>query len=339
MIAFTARGAQLAARLREALGTDCRAYAVERYRCGPVEPLKEPLAEWTEQRFRKGTTLVFIGAAGIAVRAVAPFVQSKDTDPAVICIDESGKHIIPLLSGHLGGANKSAQELARLCGGEAVLTTATDVGGVFSPDAWAAEHGCAVADIGEIKHISAALLDGEVVGLATDFPMANRLPEGLVETDGTRCGIEIAFRSRRPYQHTLHLIPRCIVAGIGCRKGVSAEVIRRRLEAVLREHNLPLAAVGTVASINLKAEEPGLLTLCAELDAPLVTYTAAQLMTAEGEFTPSERVQRLAGVDNVCERAAMLAAPGLKPGVLLVRKSAGEGVTVALVRRYWVAEF
>lgn len=326
IIAFTARGAALAGRLCGLLA-GCEARAPERYCREPVQPMEGSLAAWTAARFQKGNALVFVGAAGIAVRAVAPHVARKDADPAVLCMDEAGRHVVPLLSGHLGGANRLARRIAEITGGSAVLTTATDVNGVFSPDTWAAEHDCAVTDTVAVKYVSAALLDGETVGLRTEFPVATPLPPGISETEGTRCGIEISLKPKSPFAHTLHLVPRCIVAGMGCRRGVAAEALERRLRDALDALELPLAAVGTVASIDRKADEPGLLELCRRIGARFVTYTAEELMAVEGDFTPSRRVEETTGADNVCERAAVRAG-----GTLLSRKNCGDGVTVALAR-------
>lgn len=333
IIAFTAQGARLAACLCGEL-PEAEAWAPPCYCTGPVQPLRESLAVWTARRFRQGTALVFIGAAGIAVRAIAPHVRGKEVDPAVICIDHAGRYVIPLLSGHLGGANRLAQHLAVRLGAQAVLTTGTDVSGVFSPDAWAEQHGCSVADVSQIKYISAALLRGERVGFVSEFPVKTALPDGVYAGVATRCGIEVAVRPRAHFQHTLLLIPRCIVAGIGCRRGVDVHTIRRRLVEVLREAHLPLEAVGAVASIDIKADEPGLLGLCERLNAPLLTFPAQQLMAVKGEFSSSKRVERVTGADNVCERAAVLAG-----GRLIVRKSAANGVTVALAQREFTVSF
>lgn len=334
MVAFTQKGAVLCARLCLLLGSDCTAYAPEKYCAGPLRPLTVGVGEWAGQRFLPGGALVFVGAAGIAIRAIARHICGKDRDPAVLCIDNTGRYVIPLLSGHLGGANRLALELAALCGGEAVLTTATDRGGVFSPDAWAAENNCAIGDIGEIKHIAAALLDGEIVGFVSDFPVDGPLPDGVASRADAEWGISVSHSGSRPFAHTLELIPRCIVAGMGCRRGVEAAVLRCQLVAALEEKGLPLAAVGAVASIDRKADEPGLLTLCSELRVPFLLYTAGQLMAVQGAFTASERVLAVTGADNVCERAAVLAGGGL-----IAPKFTGNGVAIALSRREWRAEF
>ena len=116
------------------------------------------LQAWTQEHFRKGNVLVYIGACGIAVRAIAPFLKGKDTDPAVIVMDEKGQNVIPILSGHLGGANAWAQKLSQITGGQAVLTTATDVNGLFSVDVFAAVNDLSIDDLGKAASFSAQLL-------------------------------------------------------------------------------------------------------------------------------------------------------------------------------------
>lgn len=328
-VAFTAKGAALCNQICTAR-CDAEGYAPARYCVGALHPLEEKLTDWTGARFHAGGVLLFIGAAGIAVRAVAPYVQHKTTDPAVIVLDEKGQWVIPLLSGHIGGANRLAREVAEQLGAQPILTTATDVNGVFSPDAWAAENGYAVANPESIRDISSCLLDGEPVGLSSTYPVRGALPAGIVVSDSTRCGIEIGLHARFPFVHTLHLIPRILIAGIGCRRDTPHARIRQQLEAVLLQHALPLQAVGTLASIDLKANEIGLLSFAQEIRAPLVCFSAGELAATEGVFTPSARVQRITGVDNVCERAAVLAG-----GTLLSYKHAENGVTIALAVRPW----
>ena len=149
LICFTGAGAKLGARLLKELklsGHECRGYVLEKFlnpfhETNGLEPLKSSLQEWTGNQFETREGLIFIGAAGIAVRAIAPWVKDKRTDPAVVVIDDSGRFSISLLSGHLGGANGLAEETAKLTGGIPVITTATDIHGRFAVDNFAKEQG------------------------------------------------------------------------------------------------------------------------------------------------------------------------------------------------------
>ena len=160
-LAFTEKGMALAHRLARALPG-----SVSRCGAGGVR-----LAEWTSTQFAQADALIFVGAVGIAVRAIAPHCKSKATDPAVVVLDECGRFAVPLLSGHLGGANALARALAEACGAIPIITTATDANGVFAVDEWAKAQGCAVLEPERIKLVSGALLAGHTVRLASDWPV------------------------------------------------------------------------------------------------------------------------------------------------------------------------
>ena len=332
IIAFTSRGAALAEKLIK-LHPGSNATAPEKYCGASLQPLIN-LHDWTKSHFQTGGTLVFIGAVGIAVRAVAPFIKDKVSDTAIICIDESGENIIPLLCGHIGGANKAAKILAENLGGQAIITTATDINNAFAIDEWAARNKCVISNPHVIKNISAAMLDGEEVGIHSDFPIIGDLPPGISECAAYGYGIEIAFNSKAPYPTTLHIIPRIVVAGIGCRKGISTDLLEERLNKALAETGIPVEAVSKLATIDIKSNEPGLLALRDKLKNELIAYPAQELMSAQGEFEKSERVLEATGADNVCQRAVVCAGAKLITG-----KIAAEGVTIALGAPDWVVDF
>lgn len=316
-LAFSGRGLALARRLADALGG-------EAVRCGgPVT-----LAGWTAEHFAPGAGLVYVGACGIAVRAVAPHLTAKDKDPAVVAIDEQGHFAVPLVSGHLGGANALARQIAAACGAVPVVTTATDAGGLFPVDDWARAQGCAIPDTKRIKAFSAALLAGKPRRIRSDWPIAGTPPKGVeLVTGDTPCDAALSFTDPGP--GILWMVPRIVTVGIGCRRGVTAARLEEALTAALTGAGIPVQAVAAVCTIDRKADEPGLLELCQTRRWPLRIYTADQLNQVEGTFTPSAFVARTVGVDNVCERAAVLGAAG---GPLLLPKQAGDGVTLALAR-------
>jgi len=283
--------------------------------------------------FSSMDALVFVGACGIAVREIAPYVKSKKTDPAVLCIDERGQFVIPLLSGHIGGANALAVRLAERLDATAVVTTATDVHGRFAVDAWAARQGCALSDMGLAKAVAAEILERDVP-LCSQFPITGALPEGTCAGESGALGIFIGWRVRSPFDRTLRLIPRVLHVGIGCRRGTAAEAVESAVEAVFAENGLDTAAIRGVYSIDLKRDEAGLLAACERHRWPVHFYTAQQLRDAVGDFTPSDFVRSVTGVDNVCERAARLGAEKL-----IVQKTARDGVTVAVAAEHWEVRF
>lgn len=313
-LAFTEKGMALAHRLARALPG-----SVSRCGAGGVR-----LAEWTGTQFAQADALIFVGAAGIAVRAIAPHCKSKATDPAVVVLDECGRFAVPLLSGHLGGANALARALAEACGAIPVITTATDANGVFAVDEWAKAQGCAVLEPERIKLVSGALLAGHTVRLASDWPVQGTPPAGV---DSARTPAEADFAlTLSPAGDALHLVPRIGVLGIGCRRGTCAEQLEAAFADFCARHSLAPACIAAAASIDLKADEAGLLAFCRAHGWPITFYSAEQLRALSGPFTPSPFVQSVTGVDNVCERAAVLASGGC----IRIPKQAGGGVTFAL---------
>ena len=177
-----------------------------------------------------------------------------------------------------------------------------------------------------------SLLDGKKVGFICDFPIDGSLPKGLCEDASLSLGICVTLdEKKKPFKNTLVLIPQSITVGIGCRKGASKEAIQTQLSACLAKEHISPLAIKEIASINIKAQEAGLLALCKEYDVPLKTYSASQLMEAKGTFSCSSFVKEQTGTDNVCERAALLASGGS----LLVKKQCGKGVTIALAAANW----
>lgn len=317
LTAFTRRGTELAERLSQGLGGNCTvALGRKLTGAGGYDSVKT----WAGEQFQNVDALVFVGACGIAVRAIAPYVRDKFTDPAVVCIDEAGRYAVPLLSGHVGGANDLARRIASLTGGAAAISTATDVNGLLSIDTWAAARGLTITDRQIAKAVSAALLEGETVGFASDFEI--ECPPGL-QTGQAGLGVWVtAKKAGGPFAKTLRLVPKCLRLGVGCRKGTPGETIRTAVEQAL--DGWDMAAVKALCTIDLKRNEPGLLAFADSLGLPLLVYTAEELQAVEGNFTPSKFVESVTGVDNVCERAAVLGG-----GTLVIRKQAANGVTAA----------
>ena len=242
--------------------------------------------------------------------------------------------MVPLLSGHVGGANDLARRAARLTGGTAAISTATDVNGRFAVDSWAKCKGLYIDSKTAAKRVSAALLAGDSVGVQSDFTIRGEWPDGF-SSEPSEVGIALtADAEKAPYPVTLRLVPPVLTLGIGCRRGTSADAIARAVEGTLRAFRLHPRAVFQVSTIDLKKEETGLLEFCRTRELSLRVWTAEELAETPGAFTPSSFVRSVTGVDNVCERAAVRAG-----GKLLVPKRAADGVTVAVARRPWAVSF
>jgi cobalt-precorrin 5A hydrolase len=285
------------------------------------------LAEQAAAAFRGGAALIFIGACGIAVRTVAPLLQSKDRDPAVVVIDEGASWVISLASGHLGGANALTREIAALLHSSPVITTATDINRVFAVDMWARDNGLVISSLEKAKRVSAGLLAGEEIFLKSDYPVTGPIPEGIKQTAlDFDAPFGIAVSIYRTHESWLRLVPLCLYLGIGCRKGIPAEEIQNAVEAALDLKKIDLGSVAGVGTITAKKDEAGLCSLCDKKGWPLFVYSPEELRDLPGQFTASDFVRSVTGVDNVCERAAFLASGRGKP---VFKKFSHPGVTIA----------
>ena len=331
IFAFSRQGCHTARRIREACqDVIWNSFTMERFE----EPDFSPITQTCYgESFGESELMVFVGSCGIAVRKIAPYVHDKRTDPAVLCVDELGTFVIPLLSGHIGGANALARKLAESLHATPVITTATDINRKFSVDTWATEHGCAISSMELAKAVSAAILEGDIP-LKSDFPIVGNLPNGVIPGENGNLGIYLTITDKEPFENTLRLTPKLLHLGIGCRRGTEKEAIANAVEQVFRENGLDFRAVKCAASIDLKQDEEGLLSFCKEQNIPIHFYTAEELTALPGEFTPSPFVRKVTGVDNVCERSALVGADNL-----IVKKTACHGVTVAVAMENWEVHF
>lgn len=320
LFCFSDTGAELAGRL-------CRLLGLEK------DCIHTRIGGGMETLFKESKALIFIGACGIAVRAVAPYLESKMTDPAVVVIDDHGRYVIPILSGHIGGANELAEKLASLIGAVPVITTATDVKGRFSCDSWAVRNDCAISSMEMAKKVSAAILKKDIP-VASDYELPSSLPDGLFKGEGGDIGVYIGIHVRSPFKDTLRLIPRTLTVGIGCRRGTGKENLLSAIKTVFEENGLDIRAVGKIASIDVKKGEEGLLSCAVLLDAVPLFYSADKLNALDGDFDESAFVKNTVGTGNVCERSAV--ADG---GKLIVRKRVLDGVTVAVAEKERRIEF
>ena len=282
--------------------------------------------------------IIFVGATGIAVRAIAPFIHGKAVDPAVLVIDEAGRYVISLLSGHLGGANALARTAASLIEAEPIITTATDAESAFAVDTFAKENGFLLTDLRKAKDVSAKVLRGEKLRIYSDIPMerlvqrpARHEAELVPAQEIDRADIVISYRTKLLNQATgLRLIAKRVHVGLGARKGVTQAEVAAAVATCLEDAGIDPRAVVALASIDLKKQEAGILAYSYESGVPFVTYTAEELRTVEGAFAGSSFVQSVTGVANVCERAAAYAAGRSGHAEVLVHKTIHGSVTTAV---------
>ncbi len=346
LFSFTRAGTDLNRRLcryfRES-GRAYESYTVKKYadagpETGETAPLPEDMGQFIKERWGRDAFL-FIGAAGIAVRFIAPWVRDKFTDSPVLVADEAGRHIIPILSGHMGGAAELADEIAGVTGAEAVHTTATDVKGKFAPDMFAKRSGLYITDRKAAKEAAAAALEGERIAFLPEYgnyEMEGRIPDEIIlchtEEEAGRYPFRIIMTDRdmQTDGRTLILKPRNVTAGIGCRRGIRPEVLEAGLESILAEQHLTMEQVERIASIDLKKDEPAIRALAENYRIPFLTFPADELKKTGTVTQSSLFVEETVGVDNVCERAAMRSC---RNGSLVQGKSIRDSMTAALVRR------
>lgn len=342
MICFTERGAWVCRRLFHKLketGEECEAIIPKRFlreewkKEGLKEREEEFLSQWTGKMFAEKRAMIFVSATGIAVRAIAPWIRDKMTDPPVVTVDEGAQFVIPLLSGHVGGANELARHIADWLEAVPVITTATDVNGKFAVDLFASAYHMTITDRKEAKNISAAVLEGKQIGVFSDLPI-KKLPDGFVMDRWCEENICITVKDPSfPEKKAsyLRLVPRAVVLGVGCRRGTDPEFMKEKVFALLKEHGIDPAAVKAIASVDVKQDEPAVLGLKQVFDGECLHqpceqrfYTPEQLNQVPGDFKESAFVKKQIGVGNVCERSACAAG-----GKLLVEKQAGDGITLA----------
>ncbi|MDR1043725.1 MAG: cobalamin biosynthesis protein [Candidatus Adiutrix sp.] len=284
---------------------------------------------------------LFVGAVGLAVRIVAPLLKSKKDDPAVVVLTQDGRFAVSLLSGHLGGANDLAREAARLTGGQAVVSTATDVGGLPALEVLARDHQLEIEDFSRLAAVSRCLVDGERVPLydpghwlwphlqawAGRFELQPDPPE---PGRGPHLRVDYHLGAEGDPE-ALIFRPRVIALGLGCHRGLERRELEELIGDSLAEASLALKSVAVLASVASRGREPALLELSRLMGRPLITYSKEELGRIETP-NPSGKVLERIGVASVCEAAAMLAA---RTDRLLISKRKSPSATLAAALFDW----
>ena len=335
--ALTPRGARLGRILADKLGGDL-------FLPGRLAKVHGAIAfDGLLERVAKGFVFylrhVFITAAGIAVRAIAPHLKSKDQDPAVIVLDQEGEYVVSLVSGHLGGANELARKVAQLTGGKAVITTATDTAGVPAIDVLAKERNLSIANLKTVKSINMALLEGKPVQV---FDPEDRLGlkyreqatfamEWINNEDqwiNGHPGVWVTWKSHKTDAEMNRLIlhPRCLVAGVGCNRGTKAWEILDLIKNTFHDQRLSFESLRCLTTIEAKRDEQGLLDAAEELNVALIFFGKSELKSVKTPH-PSSVVKKHMGVSSVCEATALLKSG---KGRLLVPKTKSRNATLAV---------
>lgn len=350
IISFTEKGAHLSLKLLDMLseeGENAWLYTkCSKYRDGSINKrlryVYSNTAEWAKVQMSAKNELLFIGACGIAVRAIAPWVANKLYDSPVLVMDELGTYVIPILSGHVGGANEIAVKIGEMTGSIPVITTATDLNKSFAVDIFAKKNYLYIENKDGIAKVSSKVLRGEKISIAIE-------PHGYGHDSRFKNQIEIVdfppnqpvdviiTSQRKDYNASLILRPREYVLGMGCKRDKEPEKIAGYIDQTLTALGISKNQVYAICSIDKKRDEAGFLQWSSLERIPFITYSAEELEDVEGDFEVSQFVKSQVGVDNVCERAALKGCG--EGGELVYRKHALDGMTIAVAKRDWRVSF
>ena len=328
IISFTRKGGDINKRLTDILSEfDITSYTLEKYRFDnrvkPLGNLKE-----TVKRHFTDDAVIFIGAVGIAVRSIAPYIKDKFCDPAVLVIDELGRYVIPLLSGHVGGANELANYIGGALSAAPIITTATDINGTFAVDVFAKKNNLLISSRKLAKDVSAALLDNNCIDIDSDIKSIDvKEFKKKLNPKNKACDIKVRITDRIYDDTVLTLIPKNLYIGVGCKKNTDADKMWDFVNDTFRLEGLDIRAVKSIGSIDIKRDEDAVKNLANRLNVPFLTFTKDELNSVSGDFFESEFVRKTVGVGNVCERAVCIQCNNL-----IVKKTAREGMTVAIGR-------
>jgi precorrin-4 C11-methyltransferase len=342
ILASTDRGVLLADRLRRELEGSV-VFSTRPGSAPTVQPIAS-ISDFLATSFADYESFIFVGALGICVRSIAPYVQDKATDPAIINLDDHGQFVQPVLSGHLGGANELARRLARVLGAQAIITTASDLQNIWALDTLAAQFGWQAVPSQPLNQLISLFVNNAKTALLLDVQ-----DEGTRWLEKTRPPFVDVFYNRDEitwdqYQLALAVTYRPLVApvpllafyapvlhlGMGCSRDIEADLLEASVRAQLAEHGLAIEAVKSINSIDIKHDEVAFLALAERLGVPLLTYPADALNT-QTTPNPSDVVLSKLGVPSVGEAAAQLASGN---GNLLLEK---QKVTVASGKKHTLA--
>lgn len=314
-----------------------------------------------ENTFGECDYIIFIGACGMAVRMIDGLVRTKDKDPGIVVVDSKGKFAVSLLSGHLGGANELAGQIAEMIDAIPVITTATDVGGKFSPDMFAKKNHLYITDLNMAKQVAKTVLTGGRIFMKSDYEISNKNVYGIVlngsdnvaslnqgcksdmtkydsQAENTKAKYDDHIDSvvyigydagrlqdiKERYGNVLWLMPKDIIIGVGCKKNTEERKFEDEILRHLKENGIDIRRVREIHTIDIKKDEAAIKKFARKYNIVCRFYSADELKNVNGEFLHSKFVESVTGVDNVCERSALIGSEKL-----IVGKCAENGITFA----------
>jgi cobalt-precorrin 5A hydrolase len=331
IIALSNQGIEMASKLSGFLG-DSTCYALPKWEWQGFVPIEGGLTDFCGQIFYKHQALVFIMASGIAVRSIAPWIRDKTTDPAILVMDEKGKNVISLLSGHLGGGNALTLKIAGYLSANPVITTASDINGLPSVDTLAQSKGLLIDSMEDAKRITAMIINRENVRVVDEYGILDdmvKLESGDDAAGKIIVTNQASVREKKPF---VRLIPQNIILGIGCQKGVAPEKMMDFINHLCSHHNIDMNSIYTIASIDLKTNEPALQESAKKFECSLEFYSCQALQRVDHLFEGSDFVKSNTGVASVSATSAYLA--GGESGRFIVEKEIYDGMTISIFEQH-----
>lgn len=296
-----------------------------------------PVAEAIHRLWGTSQGIICVMASGIVVRALAPLMEDKAKDPCVVVVDPKGRFAISLLSGHLGGGNMLAEKVAAITGGQAVITTASDVVGVTALDLWARRNGLLINDRQRLTQATMQLVDNGTILLYGPKYCRIVPPDFGLTQNPQEADLVISWRQQEE-GNGLHCIPSCLYVGMGCNRGTSCDDMVRAFTEMCERHRVAPAAIAGLATIDVKHDEAGMAEFASMLGLDLKFYSR-ELLNSVTEAGFSAAVHKAVGAKGVAEPAALLAArEGGRTANLVIPKIKWKDVTFAVaeqVREQW----
>lgn len=291
---------------------------------------KTSIRELMPEIWNNHDALIFIGATGIAVRMIAPYLKGKDKDPAVVVIDDMGNFVISLLSGHLGGANRLTKILAEQLNAIPVITTATDNRGFEGLDLYARRLNFYIPDLQALTPLTGKIVNGEELPVYNPYHFPTPRYPKIREADNTDEGksvLAITDEGELPLFNAVFLRPRILHLGIGARRNVPEDTVLDLITSAFKEKNLSLDSIADIATISLKKDEKAILKAANTLNVPLIIYEVEELKAYDRRFKGSDFVRKTVGIGSVSASCAAKSA-----GNVILEKIIGEGVTLSVSR-------
>lgn len=301
-----------------------------------VRKINNGIINLTGSIFKEYKVLIFIMATGIVVRAIAPYLQNKTKDPAVIVMDEKGNNIISLLSGHLGKANEITLDIAEKLNGNPVITTSSDTNNTLAVDTLAMETGCIIENLKDATKVTAHIVNNEKVGIISEIDLNLKLPHNIIHVNSEESakelnGVIIITNKNNLIKSKLDTVvlrPQNIIIGIGCRRGKSKEEIIEAIRASLDKINRSYLSIKHIATIDVKKDEKGIIDSAHYYNVPLTIVSSEKVKNIEEKFKTSDFVKKSIGVGAVAEPVSVLSS---NEGELIMKKAKYNGITIAVV--------